>query len=297
MQPLTARRAAPKVPKADPAPSRLRYRLHRLMLTPGFRLLLRAGIPGVLAFAAGTWYLSDQERRDGIVMAMYDVRTAIEERPEFMVKLMAIDGAGPQVAEDIREILPIDFPISSFDLDLDQLRETVVELDAVKQARVRIKPGGVLQLDVTERRPAVLWRTADGIEMLDKSGVMVGPVASRLDRAELPLIAGEGADKKVAEALRLLAAAHPLRDRMRGLVRIGERRWDVVLDRNQRIMLPEQNPVQALERAILLDDTQDLLARDLAVVDMRNAARPTIRMTENAVREFWRIRETALGDQ
>ena len=39
-------------------------------------------------------------------------------------------------------------------------------------------------------------------------------------------------------------------------------------------MLPENHPVQALERVIALSDAQDLMARDVAVVDMRLEARP-----------------------
>ena len=59
---------------------------------------------------------------------------------------------------------------------------------------------------------------------------------------------------------------------------IGDRRWDVVLDRDQRIMLPEDDPVTALQRVIALDSAQDMMARDLVVVDMRNPARPTVRL-------------------
>jgi hypothetical protein len=60
------------------------------------------------------------------------------------------------------------------------------------------------------------------------------------------------------------------RTRLRGLVRIGERRWDVVLDRDQRILLPADRRRGALERVIALDEAHELLARDIAVVDMRN---------------------------
>ena len=70
---------------------------------------------------------------------------------------------------------------------------------------------------------------------------------------------------------------------------MGERRWDVVLDRKQRILLPETGPVRALERVIMLNQVQDMLERDLAVVDMRLAERPTIRMTEAAMEEWWRV--------
>ena len=105
------------------------------------------------------------------------------------------------------------------------------------------------------------------------------------------LMAGKGAEDQVEEALRLFAVAGPLEQRMRGLVRVGERRWDVVLDRGQRIMLPETGAVTALERVIALDQVQDLLERDLARVDMRLGQRPTLRMNENAVQELWRINE------
>ena len=75
---------------------------------------------------------------------------------------------------------------------------------------------------------------------------------------------------------------------------MGERRWDLVLDRNQRILLPEDNPVLRSngDRAF---HAQDLLARDLTIVDMRNAARPTIRLAENAVAELRRIKGIEWG--
>ena len=35
----------PVIPRTDPAPSRLRYRLERMRLTPGYRRLFRLGLP------------------------------------------------------------------------------------------------------------------------------------------------------------------------------------------------------------------------------------------------------------
>ncbi len=86
---------------------------------------------------------------------------------------------------------------------------------------------------------------------------------------------------------------------MRAVVRMGERRWDVVLDRGQRILLPTQTPIRAFERVIALDQAQDLLARDVSVIDMRNTARPTIRLNEQAVAELRRVNgeEPEAGDE
>nr|MCW1950205.1 cell division protein FtsQ [Octadecabacter sp.] len=77
--------------------------------------------------------------------------------------------------------------------------------------------------------------------------------------------------------------------RMRGVVRMGERRWDVILDSGQRILLPTENPVPAFERVVALNQAQDLLERDVAVVDMRHPARPTIRLNEQAVANLRQI--------
>ncbi|SCZ63918.1 cell division protein FtsQ [Epibacterium ulvae] len=283
------RRKTPE--KADPAPSRLKYRIQRWMLTPGIRTGLKFGVPlAVIAVAVGG-YLADQERRDDLLERYAELRRSIEQRPEFMVNVMAIDGAVAEVGDDIREVMALDFPISSFDLDLEQLRTHIIELDPVKTAEVRIRPGGILQVDVVERKPAAVWRSDQGLALIDETGAHVAELGQRSLHPTLPLLAGAGADQQVEEALELLSAARPLGLRLRGLVRIGERRWDVVLDRDQRIQLPPENPVQALERVIAVNQVQDLLERDVAVVDMRLAARPTVRMAKDAVENWWRIRE------
>ncbi len=283
--------------KADPAPSRWSYRLNRLMLTPLFRRVLRVGVPFTLSLCAGLIYFADEARRDNFNMALVDMRTEFENRPEFTVRLMAVDGASTDLAEDIREIVPLDFPLSSFELDLEAIRVDVAGLAPVKSARAKIKSGGILQIDITERQPVAVWRHYEGLDLIDAEGVAFRAIGARAERPDLPLIAGEGAAEHLGEAMRLLAAAAPLHDRLRGVARIGERRWDVVLDRGQRIMLPEAQPVAALQRVLALNAARDLLARDIAVVDMRLAQRPTVRMTAEATNARREARKLNVGIQ
>ena len=287
---------APESRRRDPAPSRWAFRFQRLWLTPFFRRLLRVGLPMFsVVFFAG-WFITEPTTREAMEQKFAELRRSVAERPEFMVKLMAVDGASAELDADIREVLPVDFPISSFDLDLDEMKTMVEELDAVAMVDLRVRPGGVLQLHVTERIPAVIWRNGSMLELLDIHGRRVASVRHRSDRADLPLIVGEGADQVVKQALDVAFAASPLDARLRGLVRVGERRWDVVLTRDQRIMLPQDKPVMALEQVIALDQAQDLLARDISDIDMRNAQRPTLRMGEPAVEELRRIKAIELGD-
>ncbi len=294
MRPLKMFRRKPKGERRDPAPSRMAYKLNRLMLRPMVRRFLRFGLPVLLIAAGVAFWASDQSRRDAAMDRVAEIRRQIEERPEFMVRLMAVEDASPKVAGDIREVLSIDFPVSSFDLDLDGLQEAVEELDAVAAASVRIRAGGVLEVEVEERKPAVIWRDAEGLVLLDATGHLVAPLDARTDRPDLPLIAGTGADAVVEEALVLFETALPIRNRLRGFLRVGERRWDVVLDRDQRIMLPEEAAETALKKAIQLDVAQDLLERDLSVVDFRNPARPVMRLGMTAIETLY---ETGLGTE
>ena len=277
--------------RRDPAPTYWAYKMQRLWLTPLFRVAFRVGLPAfAVAMVAGI-VLMDQGRREAIAGGFAHLRDQFQARPEFRVGLMSIEGASPDLADAVRARLGVKLPASSFDLDLTALRAKAQEMDAVASADLSLRSGGVLQVVVKEREPMMIWRVApDRLEMLDATGHRVAALAARGDRPDLPLIAGQKANASAAEALALIDAAGPLLPRMRGLVRVGERRWDMVLDRDQRILLPQDKPVEALESLLALNTADDLLTRDISTIDLRVAARPAIRLAPNALTEARRAR-------
>ena len=269
--------------KVDPAPSRWAYRLHRMWMTPYFRVFIRKGLPTFAIVVALGMFFTNEARQAAIVNGLVGLRTQFEQRPEFRVGLISVEGASLDLAEAIRAKMGIALPQSSFDLDLDAARARIETLDAVASAVLRVRSGGILHVQITERVPVIVWRTGDTIELLDATGHRVAGLEARSDRPDLPLIAGVGAELAAGEALAVYAAAAPIVSRVRGLVRMGERRWDIMLDRDQRIMLPADKPVQAVERLIALDQVQDLLARDILTVDLRNEHRPVLRLSPFAL--------------
>ena len=287
MQSLIARRPAARVRK-DPAPSKWDYRLQRWMLTPYVRGFVMKGIPTLVVLGAVALWFSHEPNRQAVIGQLTHLREEFEARPEFRVSLARVEGASDDLAEAVRAKLALPLPMSSFDIDLDAARARIEALDAVQKADLRVRSGGILQVLITERVPVAVWRTEEGLTLVDETGHRVAGLRARADRADLPLIAGEGADAATPEALDLIAAAGPLTPRIRGLVRVGDRRWDLVLDRDQRVMLPATNPVQALERLLALDHAQDLMNRDILTVDLRSDHRPTLRLTRKALADIRR---------
>jgi len=260
--------------------------MQRLWLTPLFRMLFRVGLPLLVVAGVTAAVLQNDTRRAAIAQSFADLRTKFEQRPEFRVSLLSVEGASRDLTDAVRAKLALKLPQSSFDLDMDALRQKAESMDAVASAELRVRAGGVLQVLVTERDPAAIWRTDAGLVLLDASGHRVAGLLARADRADMPPVAGQGADAAMPEALAILDAVQPIAPRLRGLVRMGERRWDLVLDRDQRILLPSENPVAAVERLLALDQAEKLLDRDILSIDLRNQDRPALRLAPFALNEL-----------
>jgi cell division protein FtsQ len=267
----------------DPAPSIWTYRAQRLWLTPVFRRVVRLGLPSFVVILVLSIYIADASRRTAIVETWQSLRASIEGRPEFQVNLMGVHGASDALIDEIRTTLALSFPVSSFDLDLPDLRARIEALPAVARADLRIQGGGYLAVQVTERVPVAIFQTREALTLIDNEGQFVANLGARALDAPLPLIGGDGADLMIHEALALHAAAAPLADQLRGLVRMGERRWDVVLTDDRRILLPETGAAQALDRALALHDATDILGRDILRIDLRDPDRLTVQLTPAAI--------------
>jgi len=97
--------------------------------------------------------------------------------------------------------------------------------------------------------------------------------------------------------MEIFRAAKPIIGRVRGLLRVGERRWDVILDRGQKIMLPEKGAVEALQQVLVMDENSRVLSREVSVVDVRNPARPTLRLVGDALKNLEKIIRSPLEDK
>lgn len=282
MQSLT-RPPMPAQRRKDPAPSRWAYRWQRIWLTPLWRFGIRVVLPLAVLALIGLAVWADPVQSAAIRAQIAALQASVQQREEFRLTTLAIEGASPDLADAIRAKLNVSLPVSSFDVDLLALREAAQSLPAVADAQVKIRTGGLLQVTITERIPALVWRRGEDLLLIDAKGVLVAGLHARSDRADLPLVVGQGAQEAAGEALDILAAAGPIAPRIQGLVRIGARRWDIVLDHNQRLMLPQENPLAALDRALALDQAERLFDRDILALDLRHGPRPVLRLAPYAL--------------
>ena len=267
----------------DPAPSRVAYRIMRLLLIPRLRLIFTLGFPSLLIFCATLGLFININVWENISTIKKDLKLAFVERPEFMIKVASIDGSSDELANEIREILPLDFPVSYFDLDIKYLHKVVNEIPAVASAAIKISAGGVMQINVAEKTPAFIWRKDNVMSVIDETGSFIRIANSRVDYPKLPLVVGEAADLAVSEISSLMQANEYFEDHVRAFLRVGERRWDLILENNVRIMLPQKEFLAAFDRLMLMNDAASLLSGRLSNIDMRLMVRPTVRVDTASV--------------
>ena len=151
--------------KGDPAPSRLRYKFSRWMLSPLIKKSVFYGLPLIILAIPILIYFQDQKNKEQVEEIAFDLYRKVIERPEFMLDALSIEGASDSLNAEIREVLGLEFPISSFDLDLDKLHERVSSLPPVEIAEVHIKGGGILSVRVDEKIPALLIKKDIGFNV------------------------------------------------------------------------------------------------------------------------------------
>jgi cell division protein FtsQ len=170
-------------------------------------------------------------------------------------------------------------------VDLHGARERLERIEWVEYAAVERRWPDTIHVALRERQAVALWQsTSIGAEgrtvteyiLIDRYGRKVRTVDPAESSVRL-LLSGEGAAEQVAGLFLLLQDAKPIADRLRAAVFVGQRRWNLILDAGLQIRLPEEGAGEALKRVLELDRSDQLLSRDLSVIDLRLPDRITLR--------------------
>jgi len=165
-------------------------------------------------------------------------------------------------------------------VDLRGIREQLLAIGWVKEARVSRRMPDTLVIDIIERRPVAIWQNNGQLSLIDAEGVLLEPV--RIEAMpDLPLLIGPNANRQVATLGRLLDGAPHLRPQITGASWIGGRRWDVRFQTGETLALPEGEDAarRAITRFATMDQQSQMLGRGFVRFDMRDARRMVVRVS------------------
>ena len=166
-------------------------------------------------------------------------------------------------------------------IDPTAARARLEALGWVDTASVARRMPGQITVHITERRPFALWQDDGTLFLIDRAGVVITDTDLGLF-AELPLVVGGDAAVRAGDLMDMLANQPVLFARVRAAVRVGGRRWDVHLDNDVTVRLPENDAPAAWRRLARINDTYGIIDRDLLSIDLRLPDRLAVRLNPDA---------------
>ena len=201
-------------------------------------------------------------------------------RAGFEVERVRVTGAerlNEQVVYD-RVLAEQDRPMPL--VDVHQIREKLLELSWVKDARVSRQLPDMLRIDIVERVPHAVVQKADRLILVDETGHELEPVSAE-EAKDMLLVSGPGAQKQVAELGRLLDAAPALKPQIAAARWVGNRRWDLTFKTDQLLALPEgEKGPAALVKFAEMDGRNRLIGGRAVAIDMRVPDRAYLRCAD-----------------
>ena len=164
-------------------------------------------------------------------------------------------------------------------VDLEAIREELLALSWVEDARVSRQLPDRLVIDIVERTPHAVLAKANRLVLIDPTGSELEPI-SQTNAKGMLVITGPGARKQVTALTDLLEAAPALKPQVTKAEWIGNRRWNLTFTTDQVLALPqgEDTASTALIAFARLDGKSRLLGGKVATFDMRAPERIYMRI-------------------
>ena len=164
-------------------------------------------------------------------------------------------------------------------VDVQSLRDDLMELSWVADARVSRQLPDTLVIDIVERKPHAVLQLPGKLVLIDETGHQLEPISPARARGKL-VLSGAEAGKQVAVLSALLGAAPALKPQLREAEWVGNRRWNLTFKTGQVLALPEGHrpAADALVAFARLDGTNRLIGGRVAAFDMRSPGRVYLRI-------------------
>jgi len=239
-------------------------------------MIIGGACVSVVIIGSGLWaWKSGAAMR--AVQAVENGAFGLTAKAGFSLQSLYLEGRNRTSMEEVDKALGVKKGDPILQVSINDVKARLEKIESVKFATVERALPGTLYVKIVEREPVAQWQHQGKIALVDDNG----NIMNGLDMApyrKLPLIIGDEAPKHVAELMQMLAAQPELEKRFAAAFWVGERRWNIRLDKNIEVKLPEQNPADAWKKLAEIETRQKVLERDITEVDLRLEGKMFIRL-------------------
>lgn len=225
--------------------------------------------------SGGIWLASS-----GVVLSVsertHEKIIAVSKDLGFTVQEILVMGRGQTTRRELLDAVQAERGAPILTLDLDAAKQRLEALPWIRSATIeRMLPNTVF-ITVAERTPFALWQNKGQFALIDSEGKVI--IKEGIERfADLFQVVGDDAPAHAATLLTMLATQPELLTEAKAAVRVGGRRWNILMNNGINVHLPEDNAETAWARLAEYERTHQVLDRDIKVLDLRIPDRLIVR--------------------
>jgi len=184
------------------------------------------------------------------------------------VENILIEGRGRTSQSAIKQALKIKEgePILGFDPHEARLR--LLELPWIAEARVERRAPATIYVGITEHTPIAVWQHEQKLYLLNNAGEAISEKAPG-EFESLLVIVGAGAPTHLIDLLQLMSLNPGVKARVTAAVWVGDRRWNLILDRRIEVRLPEENVATAWRHLVRVLNSESMVNAQTTRIDLR----------------------------
>ncbi|MDV7340031.1 FtsQ-type POTRA domain-containing protein [Terasakiella sp. A23] len=199
----------------------------------------------------------------------------------FILKDVMVEGRKNTPLSDLRAVVNLELDQPILEADPETLRARIEALPWVATASVERQLPDIIHISLNEHRPTAMWQHDKTFSLINKDGDVILTGGDDINVfAHLPLVVGKGAPKHAQDVLAILRSEPELNKKVKAAVRVSDRRWDIVMENDFTIRLPEEHPEKAWSRLAIYTKEHALFEKELASVDMRLPDRILIKIDD-----------------
>ena len=190
----------------------------------------------------------------------------VTQKAGFCVTQIFIEGRTHVALNALKKQLAIEIGDPIFLHSLGEIKQKVESFPWIKEAKIKRLLPGSFYIYLNEHVPLAIWKSKKGFSLIDTKGNII-PCPDSENPSNLPIIIGENAPKNFLSLQPLLekfAKAIPV---IHGALFLRSLRWNLYLENNIVVKLPENDIAHALAR---LSHMKHFIAKHLlASIDLR----------------------------
>ena len=227
---------------------------------------------GIALIGGGIWFYRS-EYRSRMADGIRESYVELMKTTGLTLQKVEVKGHIRTKLDDIHQVTKLSQGMPIFDVDLTEMHEKISVLPWVKSVIIKRRLPSALEITVEEKTPIAVWQNNKKYLPLDEEGKPIPDEKEKLP--DLILVVGADVPDHVVALFNTLNQYPVIRERVKSAVRVGNRRWNLILNRVDgiKVELPEKEVDVALKRLQDSIEKNHLFQKDITSINLREKDR------------------------